>query len=212
MGTPVDPTQLNRAARHIEDRYHEKGYHNALVTIDQKELADTGIVIFHIREGERTRITDIRFVGNLSFTPRELRSVIKTSEAWLFDKGAIDNDVLDIDIAAITSYYHDRGYLDVDVNRKFIISANQREAIVEFDIHEGPVYTLREVKMDVDPPDDAARFSNEQLLGLMLIRPGDIYNEDKVKKSLDAIREAYGKLGYSDIDWATRPGDQQGPR
>src|SRR5262249_20747023 len=92
VGTPVDPTLLTRNARHIEDRYHEKGYHNALVTIDQKELDETGIVLFHIREGERTRITDIRFEGNLSFTPRELRTVIKTHEAWLFfEKGAIDN-------------------------------------------------------------------------------------------------------------------------
>jgi outer membrane protein insertion porin family len=201
VGTPVDPTRLNRAARQIEDRYHEKGYHNALVTIDQTELAQTGIVLFRVREGERTRITDIRFEGNLSFSPRELRTVIKTQEAaWLFNKGALDNEILDGDIAAVTSYYKDRGYLDVRVGNHVVTSPNQREAIVTFDISEGPVYTLRDLRQALDNPDDTPVYGNPQLLGLMDIRPGDVYSEDKLKRSLESIKAAYNKLGYADAE------------
>jgi outer membrane protein insertion porin family len=200
VGTPVDPTRLNRAARMIEDRYREKGYHNALVTIDQAELAQTGIVLFRIREGERTRITDIRFEGNLSYSPRELRTAIKTHEAWLFDKGALDNEVLDGDVASLTSYYKDRGYLDVKVDKRVRPSPNEREAIITFYISEGPVYTLRDLQQFVDPAEGKPIFSNSQLLGLMNIRPGDVYSEDKLRKSMEAVRAAYNKLGFADVD------------
>jgi outer membrane protein insertion porin family len=199
VGTPVDPTLLNRAARHIEDRYKEKGYHNALVTIDQHELDATGIVLFRIREGEKTRVTDVRFEGNLSISAEELRTAIKTHEAWLFDKGALDNDILDQDVAAVTGYYKDRGYLDVKVDRRVVTSPNLREAVVAFVVYEGPVYTVRDLKVQVDP-DEEPRFATEQLLGLMDIHAGDVYSEEKLKTSQNAVKEAYSKLGYTDME------------
>lgn len=38
--------------------------------------------------------------------------------------------------------------------------------------------------------------SEPQVAGIMLIKPGDVYSDDKMRKSLDAIRDAYGKLGF----------------
>jgi outer membrane protein insertion porin family len=38
-------------------------------------------------------------------------------------------------------------------------------------------------------------FTEAQVGGLMLMKPGDAYSDDKLRKSLDAIRAAYGKLG-----------------
>jgi outer membrane protein insertion porin family len=200
VGTPVDPTQLNRAARQIEERYRQKGYFNALVSIDQDELNQSGIVLFRIREGEKTKITLVQFKGNLSVSSRELKNAIKTTEAWLFDRGALNRDTLDTDVASLTSYYKDRGYLDISVYRRIIPSADGREAIVEFDVSEGPVYTLRRVQQRMLDEGDAKRFSDDQLLGIMEIRPGDVYSDDRLRRSLDAVREAYNKLGYSDAE------------
>lgn len=200
VGTPVDPTALNRAARQLEARYREKGYYNALVSIDQEELNQTGIVLFRIREGEKTRITLVQFKGNLSVSGRELRTPIKTEEAWLFGAGALDKDVLDGDVAALTGYYKDRGYLDVNVGRRIITSANGREAVVEFDIYEGPVYTLRNIQQAIGDETGEPRFTTEQVMGIMEILPGDVYSDDKLKRSLEAVREAYNKLGYADAE------------
>jgi outer membrane protein insertion porin family len=41
-------------------------------------------------------------------------------------------------------------------------------------------------------------FTPEQLIGLMPIKPGDVYSDAKVRTSLDEIKAAYGKLGYAD--------------
>lgn len=235
IGTPVDRYQLDNAARRIEDLYRKRGYYLAQVTIDEKELTESGIVLFKIREGERTKVSEIRFEGNTSFLPRELRTAIKTTEAFLiFEKGPVDDDVLAQDVASLVTYYRDRGYLDVRVDRVIRPSPNGREAIVTFVIDEGPVYTLRSVQLFYPeysrsfPSLEAARaeakpgeqvlpvginevavypfgvFTPEQAVGLMSIKPGDVYSVDKLNKSVTAFQDAYGKLGYVDARFDTR--------
>lgn len=195
---PVDAEQLARASRKIEAMYREKGYYLVQVTVDQEELDKTGIVLFRVREGERVKVTDIRFEGNLSFTPRELKRDLKTKEAWLLEKGPLDDDALEADVATLTNFYRDRGYLEVRTDRTVRPSPNGKEAIVTFLIDEGPVYTLRGVEMQV-PPDETPVFTPAQLAGLMSIKPGDVYSQDKIRGSLQAIEAAYGKLGYTDV-------------
>ncbi len=200
VGTPIDQTQLARGARSIEERYRAKGYYNALVTLDEKELEQTGIVLFRIREGEKTRVSVVNFEGNVSFSDQELLTAVKTQESWLlFKKTPVNEDQLAQDVSAIIAYYRDRGYLDVRADRVVTPSPNGREAIVTFVIDEGPVYTLRNVQSRLVVEGEVPVFTNEQLLGLMSIRPGDIYSEGKLKKSIDAVRDAYGISGYNDV-------------
>lgn len=234
IGTPVDRFQIDRAARAIEDLYRRKGYYLAQVTIDEGELEESGILIFRVREGDRVKVTDIRFDGNRSFTPRELMTAIRTREAdLLFETGPLDDDVLTDDVAALVTFYRDRGYLDVRADRRVQPSPNNREAIVTFLIDEGPLYSLRSVqvlytqiaavqryKADVlGRPDDqttsvltpeqarqvgAGVYTAEQIAGLMLIKPGDVYSADKLDKSITAIENAYANLGHYDLRIARR--------
>ncbi len=198
VNTPVDATQIDRYARLIEARYREQGYHNCNVSVDQAELEKTGVLIYRVREGERTKIRDISFRGNLSFPRFELLREIKSEPAELvFTKGLLDEALIAQDVSALVQFYKDRGYLDVRVDREIILSPNSREALVTFLIDEGPVYTLRSVKAEF-PQTVNPILSPEQLLGLMTIKPGDIYGESALRKSLRSIQDAYLKMGYVD--------------
>src|SRR5690606_31150661 len=119
-GTPADEYQLGLARRNIEKLYRDKGYYQARVTIDDGELERTGVVLFRIREGERVRVTDIRFVGNEAFSARELRSPIRTRTANWFKIGPLDNAVLEEDTVSLVRFYRDRGYLDARADREII--------------------------------------------------------------------------------------------
>jgi outer membrane protein insertion porin family len=44
----------------------------------------------------------------------------------------------------------------------------------------------------------AGRFSTEQIAGLLEIKPGDAYSVDRVDRSVKAVRDAFGRLGYVD--------------
>ena len=197
-GTPVDEFQVDRAIRAIEERYRSKGYYNVDVTLDQKELADSGIVLFRIREGERIRVTDIRFEGNTSYTARQLRPELNTKTAGVFERGPVDDEVLSRDVAALVTFFRDRGYLDVRADFKITPSPNGKEAIVTFLIEEGPLYTLRTVRLREMEGIPEGTFTSEQIVGLMEIKPGDAFALRDVTRSLEAVRRAYWALGYSE--------------
>lgn len=199
--TPVDSTRLDRACRRLEEKYREKGYYNVLVTVDEYELQENNIVLFKVREGDKTRITEVRFEGNVSFTPRELDTTVKTEEAWLFnffDRGRIDSDQLSDDVAALVTFYRDNGYLDVRCDRVITPSRDGKEAIITFIIDEGPVYTLRNLSIVYGPAGTEEVFTQEQILGLMPLKQGGVYSEIGLRNSLEAIRDAYLRLGYVD--------------
>lgn len=203
-GTPVDRFQIDRTLRRIKELYLKKGYYQADVQIEEETLEKQGILVFRIREGERLRVTDLRFSGNAAFPAGRLRPNVKTKTWGIFNSGALDDTVLDQDVAALIQFYKDRGYLDVRIDRIIRPSPDAREAIITFIIEEGPVYTLRTVRAELDeagalsgkPP---TVFTPEQIAGLMSIKAGDVYSLDKIRKSVDAVRQSYEQLGYVDI-------------
>ncbi len=203
VGAPVDQTMLGRIARGIEQRYRDKGYYNALVTLDEEELNRSGVVLFRVREGERTRVSVVNFKGGVSFARGELLNSIKTREAWLLKKSPVDTDQLALDVSSLIQFYRDKGYLDVRVDWDLVPSPDGREAIVNFNIEEGRVYTLRSLRL-VLAPEDVPVFTEAQLLALMEVQPGDAYSDAGLKKAVDSVRDAYGIMGYADAQVSKR--------
>lgn len=149
-GTPVDRQRVAEAAAAIEDLYKERGYYRAVVTVDEQELVDNDIVLFRVREGSRTRVTDVRFDfgGRGSFTPKQLRPEITTRvHVPLIEKAPLDDTVLRADVDSLTNFYLDRGFLDVEVDYYVRPSPDNSEAIVTFLIHEGRIYSLRSIRV-----------------------------------------------------------------
>ncbi len=198
-GTPIDRFQIDRSARRVEELYRAKGYYFVRVNIDEDELADTGLVIFRVLEGNRLKVTAIRFSGNEAFENKKLRREIKTKQANIFRRGQLDDSVLDVDLANLIVFYRDRGYLDVRADRLIQPAPNGREAIVTYLIEEGPLYTMREVQVDIVSPDGTDQvFTRSQIAGLMTIKPGDVYSVRDLDESMKTVREAYGQMGYID--------------
>lgn len=199
-GVPVDEFQLRRAARAIEELYRNKGYFLVNVEVDEKELEESGIVLFRIREGVRVKVTDIRFEGNESYLPKELRRTLNTKEAGIFERGPVDEAVLDRDIAAIVRFYQDGGHLDVRADWRVQPSPNGKEAIVTFVVDEGPLYTLRNVTVvNADEEGEPLVIARDQVVGLMAVKPGDVYAVRRVQRAVEEVRSAYWKMGYADV-------------
>jgi outer membrane protein insertion porin family len=223
-GVPVDRFQLDRAARAIEDLYRGRGFYRARVEIDEQVLEDSAIVVFRIIEGQRTRVSEVHFEGHRAFSNRELRSQIRTTRFIpIIERAPLDDDVLREDAAALVRFYRDRGYLDIRTGTRIQPSPDGREAIVTFIVDEGPLYTLRSISALYANPDAIAQyrreilqdpqaplphltaeqmrqigrrpFSDEQITGLMVLKPGDVYSDDKLRRSLASLEDAYAKLG-----------------
>lgn len=202
IGSPVDRFALDRGCRRIEEMYREKGYYLAKVSVDEQQLDETGTVVFVISEGQQLKVTKIAFDGAKSFAPGLLKNEIQTTEAWLLNRGRLDDQMLEDDVATLTRFYKDRGYLEVRVASRVTPSPDGKEAIVTFVVDEGEVYTLRSLKIDPgtgEASEGPGRFTEQQLLALTTIRPGDIYSDLELRRSIEAVEAAYGSLGYTDV-------------
>ena len=201
VGAPVDRFTIDRAARRVEQTYRERGFFNAEVSIDDDQLREQGLLIFRVREGVRIELSDVRFEatdGSLAFSENLLRRQVQIREAGLFGRGAIDESILETDVASIVRYYRDRGYLDARADFELRPSPDGREAVVTFLVEQGRVYTLRDIKVDFRASGDTV-FSAEQIAALVTIRPGDLYSQRELEASVQAVADAYRRLGHTDV-------------
>ena len=202
--TPANPFVLDQAKRRIRDVYQKKGYYAADVQIDEKELREQGIVALRIREGDRLRVTDIRFEGNATIPSDELQSKISSKEWGIFNAGTLDDIQVQRDVVAVETWYKDRGYLRAQVDRKLQPSPDGKEAALIFVVSEGPCFTVRGVQVVRDNgtavPDDVPTtvIAPEQVAGIIPLKVGDVYSANKVKRSIEIVQQAYGQMGYAD--------------
>ena len=206
-GGPRDDFLVEQGLIRVKDLYRARGHYLAEVRVDESRLEDAGILIFVIVEGPRVRIKEIEFVGNREFNADELGSKIKTKPSIpFFRKGELDPDLLIDDVASIDSFYKDRGWVDVRVDHRVMLSPNSKEAKVVFVIEEGRQYRLRSIEIASLGSDGSPLevFSSEQLLSLAKIRPGDPYTKPRVDRTIEAVRDAYRGMGFVNAQVTSR--------
>lgn len=126
-GQPVDYSVLRKAESAIEHMLGEKGYLEAkvrarLTPVHQGQRQ----VTFHIREGAKTKIKKIDFVGNTIYTDRQLRKMLKLTKqafwltSWASSKPLYHPAKLDQDTESIRTAYRSRGYLDMKIEPEVV--------------------------------------------------------------------------------------------
>jgi outer membrane protein insertion porin family len=207
-GVQIDDFQIGKARRSIEELYRSRGFYAAEVILDESELQERGNVIFRIREGERVRVTAVRFQGFDSLSLKEFRSKLETRSATLIKKSPLVEESINSDIATIIDTYRANGFLDIRADRSILVAPNGREAIITFIVEEGPQYTLRDVTTQLVGPggddEQAHVFSEQQLAGLIGVKRGDVYSMQNIQRLIRTVQEAYWQLGYADVQVRAR--------
>jgi outer membrane protein insertion porin family len=155
-------------------------------------------LIFAINEGTATGVSRIHFIGNKVFNASTLRGQIATEEsAWykvLSTNDNYDPDRLEYDRQLLNRYYHQRGYYDFKVTSAVAQLAPGGDSFyVNFTVNEGVRYDIGKVTINSKIPE----LTQTQLLPLVGMRSGQIYNQDLVQKALDALTNAAGGKGYA---------------
>ena len=197
-GTLSRPTVQADVQRIIEI-YHRTGRFDVSVTPKIIELPNNRVdLVFEIREGEKTGVKDLRFVGNQAFSHFRLKEVIKTSQSnWLSflqTTDIYDPDRVEADRDLLRRFYLKHGYADVR-----IVSAvgeydpGIKGFIVTFTIDEGSQYRVGTVEVisNVRAIDPAI------LRSQLKLSAGSVYNADLVEKSVEAMTVQAARLGYA---------------
>jgi outer membrane protein insertion porin family len=173
--------------------YRRSGRYNAVVEPKIIKL-DQGRVdlVFEINEGNVTGIKRITFIGNKEFSDGTLRGKIRTVKSDRFDP-----DRLNLDRELLRKFYLSEGYADFRVESAVAELSPTRDGFfLTFTIHEGERYKFGKV-------DISTRFQGldvDTLKSYLTMSEGDWYDADEVDKTVTALSDAVGTLGYAFVD------------
>jgi outer membrane protein insertion porin family len=197
-GTLSRPTVQADVQRIIEI-YHRTGRFD--VSVDPKiiELPNNRVdLVFEIKEGDKTGVKDIRFIGTHAFSSGRLKDIVKTSESnllsFLQTTDIYDPDRVEADRDLLRRFYLKHGYADVR-----IVSAvgeydpSKKGFVVTFTIDEGSQYRVG----TVDVLSNVHAIEPGSLRAQVKLAPGNVYNADLVEKSVEAMTIAAAKHGYA---------------
>jgi len=199
--SPLDEHLVKSDAEKLHEFYQKKGYNQVQVTYDiQRDRATGyGTVIFKIREGERVRILDIRFVGNNHLKASRLRNQMDTKRWWMFSwmtgSGMFKDDEFEDDIVKLTDYYRDQGYLDIDIPQDRILYEYPKSGRMVIVIHvdEGRQYRIGDISIT------GCKLYSEDTLKLVLRQKSSmVFRPSKLDKDVETLEDFYGRSGYLD--------------
>jgi outer membrane protein insertion porin family len=180
----------------LANKYLEKGFPDVTIRSEiQPDKESTVALTFYINEGEQITIDEFRFEGNSTFSNRTLRGQLSLKAKGILNDGAFQEAKLIADRAAITQYYHDRGYIEAEVTdvvrdvRKDEKGTNVMT--ITFRIYEGRIYNFEGISFEGNKI-----FSTEQLEKLVRSKTGETVNARQVEADLQRVADLYYENGY----------------
>jgi len=201
IGLPLSEETIKSDEQAIRDYYLKKGYWSVQVGSDilRDEATGGAAIAFRIDEGDKRRITEIEFEGNLNDRSRSLRKVMKTKKWRLFSfftgSGRYKPSELEEDLSSLRSHYHNNGFLDVQMDQRDIQLIPDGRSGLRILIHvtEGKRYRVGQVAVKGN-----VLYDEDEILLDLELKSGDFYSPDALEKDKRAIRRKYGEKGYLD--------------
>jgi outer membrane protein insertion porin family len=194
---------LPRIQGDIERAFRAEGFHSVEVTAEVREDQDE--VAFHIEQGPKVRIGELNFIGNEAipadkFIGTDLEGTAISGTGWLFFPGSvyIQGESERNDVVAIERLYHEYGYLEAKISADppEFYSDNSRVKLT-YRIEEGPLFTVGSVDVQAAVGGPDLQYPHQELLDLLLLKPGDPLEETRLKRDSGALNRFYGSKGHT---------------
>ena len=190
--------QVVKDSRIISDFYRFKSRYSARVEPKIIER-DNGFVdlVFEIDEGSILQISQIDFVGNKSFSDRQLRDVIKSKRAGVFSSFfSSDNyseDSQEADKYLLKKFYNDQGFPDAKVIASLGgFKDGGDSAFLTYSIYEGPYFDFGEVSIRSMVKGISPSIYEKSVVA----SKGDKFNSSQIKETLDNIKTVSVSNGF----------------
>ena len=199
-GTLSRPT-VQADVQRIVEIYRRNGRFDVRVEPKIIELPNNRVdLVFEIKEGDKTGVKKIIFVGNKAYGDQRLKDEIKTSETTWFwpsrffqSADIYDPDRIEADRDLIRRFYLKHGYADVRVvSAVSVYDPAKKGFIVTFTIDEGARYRFGKVDIQSNVP----MVDPRTLYGRLKAGAGDVYNAEAVEKSVENLSIEVARRGY----------------
>jgi outer membrane protein assembly complex protein YaeT len=193
VGNYLDPVLAESGRKAIIELYQKKGYPFVAVKLNTEQLNE-GKLIYTVEEGPRVRIDAVSFTGNRAVKTEILKKATKTAQArfLVLPRYYVEED-LTADLTRLQNVYYERGFLDSSITVKKAFSKDKSKIRLNFVIEEGSVYSIEKITITGNEYFDA-----NQLQAQLKIEQGQVYNERKVKASVEGLLKLYRENGFID--------------
>jgi outer membrane protein insertion porin family len=154
-------------------------------------------LVYVVKEGAKTTVRQINFVGNKIFGRRQLGAVIKTSAtnmlSFLTGGDVYDPDRVAEDREQLRLYYRSKGYADASVpSAKAEYNPATHGFTLTFSIDEGPLYHFGDINIVCNVPG----LDPEKLRRLLVARSGAVFDGGALDKTSEVLAIELAKLGF----------------
>ena len=186
-------------AQRIADIYRHAGRYDVSVVPEIIEQPNNRVdLIFTIKEGNKTGINSIEFVGNTTYSSYRLKDVIKTRESnllsFLGGNDVYDPDRIEADRDLIRRYYLKHGFADVQVVAALTEYDPQKKGFhVTYKIEEGQQYRVGSVNFQ----SSIAGLDGNVLARFSRVSVGSLYNAEALEKSVEEMQIEASRRGFA---------------
>src|SRR5262245_57588514 len=218
-----DPSKIKKAETVIKMMLAEKGHQDATIEATTEDIPPNSVAVtFKVNEGPKVRIEKINIAGNKVFSDRQIKKSMKlikeTSPMTVFNSKDTYFDLkLADDITRIRMLYAEHGYVRANVLDPIVeTKAHQVMRTLPFirppfpfglplpfwkktvdryyitiNVEENDQYRVGEVKVTGNK-----QFNEAVIRAILGLVPGEIFNEERLRKSFDNLKKLYGSRGY----------------
>ena len=204
----LDQQQAKESAEKIRLAYQEDGYFSAqVIPIVQTLDADRKRLTFFIKEGEKAKVKTVNFEGMRAASKGEIFKVTATREwvpwyglvtqlklpSFLSDAGVLKREEMNNDVERIREVLLNKGYLNAQVGLPSVeLSDDKKWFVVTYAVVEGEPFTVAEIGFRGNTV-----FEDPELRDKMKIKPGEIFQRQKIRDEIGRLTDLYGSKGYA---------------
>lgn len=204
----LDQQQAKESAEKIRLAYQEDGFFSAeVIPIVQTLDEDRKRLTFFIKEGEKAKVKTVNFDGMRSATKGEIFKVTATREwvpwyglftqlklpSFLSDAGVLKREEMNNDVERIREVLLNKGYLNAQVGLPTVeLSEDKKWFVVTYAVNEGEPFTVADVGFRGNTV-----FEEPELRDRMKIKPGEIFQRQKIRDEISRLTDLYGSKGYA---------------
>ena len=203
----LDIHKLNQSVEKMTAKYEEKGFYLADVRYDVAldEKKNEANVKFTVHENDKIRVKSINIIGNKVVLTDDLFKVMQTQEggpfSWMTGSGAFREAVFERDIAALSMYYGTLGYIRARFGKPEVtVSPDKRWVNITFYVEEGDEYFVGDIDFSGE-----LLYKREELQSDLLMKNGDVFNTEILRRQTLFFTDKYGDLGYAFANIVPQP-------
>jgi outer membrane protein insertion porin family len=202
----LDAGLIKKVGTVVQDMMKEKGFQNAEVTPEIKELPGGPKLVhltYNIDEGPKIKIQSVEFVGNTAISDSTLQKRMKENKERPFyirmftGRSTYQEGKYDEDAERVVEYYRDQGYITVRVGQpelKVVSDSSDKKTryvTLRIPVTEGNRYKVGDLSFEGNEV-----VKGDALRPMFKLASGEYYSEKAVRKGLEKAREVYGAGGY----------------